>query len=86
MPFADRAAQNTVASLLPQRIKIFGRRVNIANMSARTGVSSPHLSRIFSGKRDPSVKTAMAIAADIGVSMDEFVTFLTTRKFKKRKD
>jgi transcriptional regulator with XRE-family HTH domain len=45
-------------------------------IAQETGISLSHLSRIFSGKRQPSWENAQAIAASLGISTDELAVKL----------
>lgn len=60
--------------------------INLSAISRASGIDVSCLSRIFSGKRAPSVHISTRIAATIGLRLDEFVALLrTTNGIPERK-
>jgi transcriptional regulator with XRE-family HTH domain len=56
---------------MPIKVVTFGgEEINLSQISRDTGISVSHLSRIFSGKRDPSVPNAKKISQVLDVSLD----------------
>lgn len=52
-------------------------------MARRTGYTLAHISRIFNGKRTPSLRAAGKIARALGVSVDELAEQLPVRTSSK---
>ena len=52
----------------------------INEIARRTGTNSAHISRIFSGKRQPSLQLAVRIADVIGMSLSDFWNLLQKRQ------
>lgn len=44
---------------------------NLSALSRATGISLPHLSKIYSGQRTPSLPAANKMATVLGISIDE---------------
>lgn len=57
---------------------VLGTQRTLSDVARATGLSLSHVSRIFSGKRTPTVKAAKSIAACLGVSVEELITKLGT--------
>jgi transcriptional regulator with XRE-family HTH domain len=57
-------------------MRVLGRTINMSEVSRRTGISTSQISRIFRGERDPSYHSLIALAADIGISLDDLVAYL----------
>jgi len=68
-----------------QSVYLMGRAVNLSAISRSQGIDPSHLSRIFSGRRNPSIKYARKIASALGLRLDEFLDALDGTK-KKRKE
>lgn len=49
-------------------------------LSKATGVSLSHICLVFGGKRNPSIKVAMKIAAALDCSTDDLLTYLKRRQ------
>jgi transcriptional regulator with XRE-family HTH domain len=49
---------------------------NLSEISRRTGIHLSHISRVMSGKRSVSTRNLSALAAFLGVPMDELYTYL----------
>lgn len=75
---AKTARSDTTAGLLrkPDGIYAHGTRFTLGAISRGTGITRPHVTRIFNGQRKPTIKTAEKIAGFMGVSMDTLVGFL----------
>lgn len=52
------------------------KRYTLGEISRGSGVSRPHVTRVFNGKRQMSVKVARRIAGFMGISLDSLVGFL----------
>jgi transcriptional regulator with XRE-family HTH domain len=52
--------------------------INLTTIALRTGVSVPHISMIFSGKRRPSLATTRKIAIALNMDLSAFVIKLDT--------
>jgi transcriptional regulator with XRE-family HTH domain len=49
-------------------------------LSKATGLSLSHICLVLQGKRNPSVKAAMAIAAALDCSTDDLLSYLKRRR------
>lgn len=56
--------------------------LNLSRMSRATGLSVSHLSRVFSGQRQPSLEVAKTICKYLSIGLDDLDRFLSTRKKK----
>jgi transcriptional regulator with XRE-family HTH domain len=52
--------------------------INLSTIALRTHLSVPHVSMIFSGKRQPSLASARKIAIALNMDLSLFVTKLDT--------
>lgn len=53
-----------------------GTRYTLGEISRGSGVSRPHVTRVFSGKRNMSLEVAQRISSFLGVPLDELVEFM----------
>ncbi len=61
-----------------------GDKVGILELARRTGLSGAHISKIFGGKRSPSLDTAAVIATTLGISIDVlYVRLLKAQETEK---
>jgi DNA-binding Xre family transcriptional regulator len=56
-----------------QPIEIGGRSLSRSEVSRRTGISMAHVSKIFGGKRTPSLRTLQKIAGAFGASVNQVI-------------
>lgn len=49
-----------------------GEAINLSEISRKTGINVTTLSRIFNGKRNPSLDKAVVIADALNISLDTF--------------
>ena len=54
------------------------RTANRSELAREIGVTRPHISQILSGKSVPSLLVAAGMAKSLGVSLDEFWSYLQT--------
>lgn len=59
-----------------QSVLFAGQYINLHQLAADTGYDRSYLSRVFSGKRQPSLKAAALLASALAMSMDGFVSAL----------
>lgn len=57
-------------------IYVRGRKFTLGEISRGSGVSRPHVTRVFNGKRDMSLKVAERISGFLGISIDVLLGFL----------
>lgn len=50
--------------------------INLSKLARQTGYTLSHVSRVFGGTRCTSIKGAKAMAAAIGITLDQFVELL----------
>lgn len=55
-------------------------RFTLGEISRGSGVSRPHVTRIFSGKREPSLRVAQRVTGFLGVTIEQFLGFLRRKK------
>src|SRR5271156_6037313 len=60
----------------PQSVLFCDKFINLSLIALRTNISISHLSMLFSGKRQPSLKTAKLIALALNMSFHAFVSQL----------
>jgi len=70
--------QTTVNETLETKLNQLEAGLSLCRLSKRTGLAVPHLSRVFSGKRGLTLKTAKKIGDAVGRTIDEVVTALQT--------
>jgi transcriptional regulator with XRE-family HTH domain len=73
----------------PQSVLFCDKFINLSTIALYTGISTSHLSMLFSGKRQPSLRVAKLIALALDMSLQIFVTQLekhagTERAYLKR--
>lgn len=56
-----------------------GRRYTLGEISRGSGVSRPHVTRVFNGKRAMSLKVAQRIAGFLGVPIETLLAYLQGR-------
>jgi transcriptional regulator with XRE-family HTH domain len=61
---------------MEQKIKLGNSEFTRGELARKSGVSLSHISRIFSGQREPSVTTVRRIAEAVGVSEQEVIDLL----------
>lgn len=59
-----------------QKVVFADRELNLSEISRNINVSVSYLSRIFAGKRSPSVKTAKKIADSLNMKLEHFLDTL----------
>jgi predicted transcriptional regulator len=57
-------------------VYVRGRRYSLGEISRGSGVSRPHVTRVFNGKREMSLRVAERISGFLGVSIDALLGFL----------
>jgi transcriptional regulator with XRE-family HTH domain len=57
-------------------IFVRGSRYTLGEISRGSGVSRPHVTRIFNGKREMSLRAAERISGFLGISIDTLLGFL----------
>lgn len=50
--------------------------IRVGELSRKTGISPAHISKIFSGKRTPSLEAAARISTALKISIDELYVYL----------
>jgi transcriptional regulator with XRE-family HTH domain len=60
----------------PQSVLFCDKFINLSTIALYTGISTSHLSMLFSGKRQPSLRVAKLIALALDMSFQIFVTQL----------
>jgi transcriptional regulator with XRE-family HTH domain len=50
--------------------------VNLSEVSRKTGYTLSHISRVFSSRREPSMRCLMAVAKALGLSVDETISLI----------
>lgn len=63
-----------------QTIKFGDQWINQSAIARAQGLDQSYVSRIFNGQRTPSLQSAQKIAAMLGMTLDQFVEALATRK------
>ena len=53
--------------------------VNRSELARRVEMTTGAVSRIFSGKRNPTIKSAKALAGALDISLDDFVNSLPAK-------
>lgn len=63
---------------VPRLIKVGNRTITVvvSEVARATNLSIAHVSRVFGGKRNPSMRTAKKIAQHLRVSLDQLYTAL----------
>ncbi len=54
-------------------VRFNGRPINLRRLSEDSGISLSHVSRILSGKRDPSLSVLIRLGGALGMTPDEFL-------------
>lgn len=62
-----------------QSVRFHGTPINLTLLSHSVGLSPSHLSRIFSGKRTPSITAARKVSGALGMGLDEFLRKLEVK-------
>lgn len=77
-----RAGQTGIVEQSPnaQTIKFGDNYICLTPIAKLSGITKSHLSRVFSGDRNPSLAAATKIASAMGISLNEFVACLEERK------
>jgi DNA-binding phage protein len=57
-------------------VVVRGRQYTLGEISRGSKVDRPHLTRIFNGKRNPSLATAQRICGFVGVPIEAFLDML----------
>lgn len=76
---SDAAAQlandDEIPSRLARRLRLLrkSRQLTLSELGVRTGISGPHLSRIESGCRNPSIATLLQLAKSYSLSLSQLV-------------
>jgi transcriptional regulator with XRE-family HTH domain len=52
------------------------RRKSLRQLALETGVSYSQVSRVFGGKRKPSIATALKLARALGLTIDQLINML----------
>lgn len=60
-------------------VEFLDQRYNLKVIAAKASLDPSYISRVLSGKRDPSLSTVRKICRAMGVSLDEFVAGLDLR-------
>lgn len=60
----------------PNGIYVRGKRYTLGEISRGSGVSRPHVTRVFGGKREMSLKVAQRISGFLGVPIETLIGFL----------
>lgn len=63
----------------PQTIPFAGKHINLSAIARAQGIDRTYLSRIFAGKRTPSLPHCKKISAVLGMSIDQFLEALEDR-------
>ena len=63
----------------PQTVPFAGKFVNLSAIARSQAIDHSYLSRIFAGKRTPSLNHCKKIAAVLGMTIDQFLQALETR-------
>lgn len=61
----------------PQSVLLGDTFINLSAIHRVTGIGVSHLSLIFSGRREPSLKTCIKLSKALGMGLDVFVATLT---------
>jgi transcriptional regulator with XRE-family HTH domain len=65
-------------------VYVNGTRYTLGEISRGSGVSRPHVTRIFSGKRNMSIEVAQRISAFLGVPLEELVEYMKRERERGR--
>jgi len=57
------------------------REVNLTRLAASSGYSLSHMSRVFNGKTNPSLKCAEVLAECLGIGKDDLIDGIRRRGF-----
>lgn len=57
-------------------VKFDGKPINLSQISRETGYSVSHLSKIFSGKREPSIRVLKILAEYLNTTTDKFLDLI----------
>ncbi|MFZ0980956.1 MAG: helix-turn-helix transcriptional regulator [Candidatus Acidiferrales bacterium] len=60
----------------PNSVQFSGQFINLSHLGFRTGITVSHLSMIFGGKRQPSLKNAKKIADALAMAPGQFIEAL----------
>lgn len=63
-----------------QSVRFNGNFINLSELHRLTGVDLGYLSKIMSGKRQPSLKVSRLIALELGIGLEEFLKAIDNRK------
>ena len=69
----------------PQSVKFGGRYINLSAMARSQNMDQSYLSRVFCGKRNPTLDHSRKMAAALGMTMDQFLEALDERTHALRK-
>lgn len=71
IPYEIRVENPNTSSVL-----FAGQFVNISGMGRLIGVDPSHLSKVFKGKRVPTLQQALLISKTLGLTVEQFCTYL----------
>lgn len=57
-------------------VHVHGRKLSLGEIARGSGITRPHVTRIFNGKRELSLRSAQKLASFLGVSIDSLLGFL----------
>ena len=61
------------------------RKHGVRKLAARTGLSPSHISLVFSGGRNPSVKVALVVADALGVNVADLLCYFEAQRRRRRR-
>lgn len=67
-----------------QTVTLNGDNINLSEISRSTGISVSHLSKVFSGKRTPSLQVLKLIADEVHMTLDDLAGELIKNKLAGR--
>lgn len=72
----------TIGEEKPKPQRTGKQKLNLARLARSTGFSKSHLSRVFRGKCNPSVRCLRACAAILNTTMDEVLTGIENGRYR----
>lgn len=61
-------------------VLVRGKVFTLGDVARGTGITRPHVTRIFNGKRNLTIRTGQRLAAFLGVPIEEVIQLLNVRQ------